>query len=102
MPQEKKCSACRLTKPLANFYTNKAYKAGYDARCISCISPTSGRWPAASYIAVQRFSAAEQYMVNKLAAKPTLAAALDGLYRKNPKRWHQVVVAATLQREQRA
>ena len=47
---------------------------------------------------VHDFSAAEQYIISKLSVKPTLVAALDALYRRSPRRWHQVVAAATIAR----
>ena len=59
---------------------------------------TRGTWPAESYRKVQQFTPAEEYMVEKLAERPTLSAALDNLYRRNPRRWHQVVRAAMLTR----
>lgn len=60
--------------------------------------PTTARWDAASYHRTHDFSREEEYIISKLASKPTLATALDGLYRRNPRRWHQVVAAAIIQR----
>ena len=56
------------------------------------------QWTHESYMRVYEFSSAERYMISKLSEKPTLAAALDGLFRRNPRRWHQVVAAAVMAR----
>lgn len=58
------------------------------------------RWPsAAAYARAQGgFSPAEQYMISKLAERPTLSAALDGLFRRDPQRWHKVIAAAVVAR----
>ena len=37
-------------------------------------------------------------MISKLAERPTLSAALDGLFRRDPQRWHKVVAAAVVAR----
>jgi hypothetical protein len=57
-------------------------------------------WPGAeAYAAAQGgFTPAEEYIISKLASKPTLAAALDSLYRRDPRRWHKVLAAATIAR----
>jgi len=58
------------------------------------------QWSAESYRKVHKFTPTEQYMVQALSRKPSLSAGLDALFRKNPKRWHQVVAAAMLTRRE--
>ena len=95
----KACTKCRLEKEPHEFnWINKA-KGYRNPVCVEC-SSQDARWPAESYRRVHNFSPVEEYIIEKLAAKPTLAGALDSLYRRSPRRWHQVMVAATLTRKE--
>lgn len=95
----KVCSICRTEKDIEAFWWSSKTRGHRYSACAECSSEESARWPAASYKRVQKFSRDEEYMIRKVAEKPTRSKALDGLFRRNPRRWHQVMVASVLTRQ---
>lgn len=95
----KRCRSCHKEKEDSEFYVDRTRRNLLYSKCKACMCKIA-EWSAESYSKVQQFSRDEEYMVAKLAEKPTLSAALDNLYRRNPVRWHQVLKAAMLRRRE--
>lgn len=96
----KVCRTCGQKKPIESFWFREV-DGGQKRRrnsCTFCSTRLEGGWTSAAFAAVHRFSKQEQYMIEKLAAKPTLSTALDSMLRRNPKRWHQILAAAMIAR----
>ncbi len=96
----KECSKCGRKLALSEFHNHIRYPDGLDTRCKYCHMEYQQSFPYDSYIKVHAISPQEQYMVDKLATRPSLAVALDNMYRRDPKRWHTILVAATLKRRE--
>lgn len=101
----KQCKQCKLTLPLKDFYKDKRPKIvnpGRYARCIACVRGDSaiGAWDSQSYMKAKAFTQEELYVIARLARIPSTVHALDELYKRNPQRWHQIIVAATLHKKE--
>jgi hypothetical protein len=59
---------------------------------------SEGHWDYDGYNRVHKFTPDEESMILKLADRPSYFSKLDGIYRSNPKRWHQMVAAAAILR----
>lgn len=96
-PRLRTCSMCEKTKPETEFWIGD--KGHRLRRCAECCRETA-TWKYADYSRVHQIQPEEEYIISKLAEQPTLAAGLDELYRRDPRRWHQLCKAAMLKRKE--
>lgn len=99
LPATKQCRACQEWKPLEEYHKDATYGSGLTARCRTCISDTAA-WQYESYAKAQKFDRTEEYVISRLAEQPSLSAKLDEMYRRHPKRWHQLIAAAMIKRRE--
>lgn len=96
---EKQCHACSRMLPLNQFNKDKSRQSGIHHECKDCCSRTSA-WPYKAYASVHGFDRLEEYVIGRLAKQPSLSAKLDTMYRRNPRRWHQLIAAAMIMRRE--
>lgn len=96
------CTGCGKDKPEEDFWWIRQHEGLRRSRCAECSRSRDAKVDAKMHAKQHSFTPVEQYVIEKLAAKPSLASALDDLYKRRPERWHQVVVAAMLHRREQA
>lgn len=94
----KRCSMCGQEKPEDQYWSAGKVKGMY-AQCIDCCHD-DGKWSFDNYLRLQRFSEAEQYIIDEVAMQPDTSNGLDTVYRRDPRRWHQLLAASVIKRRE--
>ena len=95
----KTCTYCRQSKPETDFWWTNQERGIKDTWCNVCSSNAPAKWLRyEDYAAAKSLTPEEEYITERLAAVPSLAAGLDAMYKRRPQRWHTLLAGAMLRR----